>query len=121
MKRAAHPTPAQAAGDGAEERAARYLAEHGLAILERNYHCRLGEIDLVAREGATLVFVEVRLRSDARFGSALESIGPRKRARIAAAARHYLMRLGREPVCRFDVVALDEGETQWIRGAFETA
>ncbi len=119
MRRPRHPTAAQAAGGGAEDRAARFLAERGLRIVERNYHCRLGEIDLVAAEGATLVFVEVRLRSDARHGGALESISARKRSRIVAAARHYLMRLGREPACRFDVVALEEGPPAWLRGAFD--
>lgn len=121
MRRPQRPTAAQAAGGGAEDRAARHLAEHGLRILERNYHCRMGEIDLVAAEGATLVFVEVRLRSEASHGGALESISARKRARIVAAANHYLMRLGREPACRFDVVALGEGAPLWLRGAFETA
>ena len=121
MKPAAHPTPAQASGGGAEARAARYLEDHGLAILARNYHTRQGEIDLVARDGAVLVFVEVRLRTSGRLGGALESITHAKRARIVAAARHYLMRLGREPPCRFDVVAMDGGECTWLRGAFDAA
>ncbi len=114
-------TRAQRAGGAAEEAAARFLAHRGLEIVARNYRTRFGEIDLVARDGATLVFVEVRMRSSARYGGAAASIGLRKRARIEAAARQYLARLGREPACRFDVVTLDGAGPAWLRGAFETA
>ncbi len=114
----AHPTPAQATGGAAEDDAAGFLARHGLELVERNYRTRLGEIDLIARDGATWVFVEVRLRKDARFGGALESITARKRSRIAIAARQYLMRFARVPPCRFDVVCIEGGEPTWIRGAF---
>jgi len=117
----ARRTAKQVAGDGAEERAARHLAEHGLAIVARNYRTRLGEIDLVAREGGTLVFVEVRKRSSRGFGGAAASVDARKRARIESAARLFLARLAHEPPCRFDVVALEEGRVEWIRGAFEAA
>lgn len=121
MTAIAHPTPAQAAGGEAEERAARFLARHGLQIVARNFRTRLGEIDLIARDGATLVFVEVRLRRSERYGGAVASITQRKRRRIQAAARQYLMRLPREPACRFDVVALDGERPEWLRGAFEAA
>ncbi len=121
MKPPARPTPAQAAGDAAEERAARFLERHGVRILARKYRTRLGEIDLIAKDGEVLVFVEVRMRSSARWGGAVESIDGRKRRRIEAAARHYLMRLGREPACRFDVVSLEDDEAAWLRGAFEAA
>jgi putative endonuclease len=85
----------------------------------RNFRTRLGEIDLVARDGDTLVFVEVRMRSGASFGGALESITPRKQRRIAAAARQFLGRFRRAPRCRFDVVALDGAGIRWLRAAFE--
>jgi len=117
----AHPTPAQAAGGEAEERAEQFLARHGLSIVERNYRTRLGEIDLIAREGATLVFVEVRMRSGERYGGAVASITPRKRGRIVAAARQYLMRFGPVPPCRFDVVAASGAGLEWIRGAFDAS
>ena len=121
MNPIAHPTPAQVTGGDAEERAAALLARHGLAIVERNYRTRLGEIDLVARDGEYLVFVEVRSRAGAGFGGALASITPRKRRRIVAAARQFLMRFTRVPPCRFDVVAMDGGDAQWIRGAFDAS
>ena len=119
MSLAARPTPAQAAGGDAEESAAAFLAAQGLAIVARNYRTRLGEIDLIARDGPVLVFVEVRLRSAGSYGGALASITPRKRRRIIAAARQYLMRLARTPPCRFDVIALEGAAPQWVRGAFD--
>jgi putative endonuclease len=85
-----------------------------------NYLCRTGEIDLVLRDGPSIVFVEVRLRTNSSFGGAAESIGPRKRARIIAAAQHYLAGKPEVP-CRFDVVLLDRLEPpriEWIRDAF---
>ena len=115
----AHPTPAQAAGGAAEEAAERFLARNRLLIVERNYRTRQGEIDLIAREGETLVFVEVRMRSGSGFGGALESITAAKRRRLVAAARHYLSKLTREPPCRFDVVTVQAGESAWLRGAFD--
>ena len=114
-------TAAQVAGGAAEETAEQFLARHGLAIVERNYRTRLGEIDLIARDGEELVFVEVRFRSDERFGGALESITPGKRRRIIAAARQYLMRFAAVPPCRFDVVCLDRHEPTWLKGAFDAS
>ena len=107
-------------GVHAETLAAAFLEHRGLTILERNYRCRLGEIDLVARDGATTVFVEVRRRASGAFGSAAESITASKRAKLIRAASYYLSRLGDEPRCRFDALLI-EGEPpriDWIRDAF---
>ena len=112
-------TAAQVAGADAEERVARFLASRGLSIVARNFRTRLGEIDLVAQDGATLVFVEVRYRAGGGYGGALESITAAKRSRIVAAAHQYLARLGAEPPCRFDVVTFEQGAPQWIRAAFD--
>jgi putative endonuclease len=114
-------TPAQTAGGAAEDEAARLLERHGLAILSRNYRTRLGEIDLVAREGDVLVFVEVRLRQNDAFGDAAESITDAKRRRVELAAQQYLGQLGTEPACRFDVVTLGNGPPSWIKAAFDAA
>jgi putative endonuclease len=106
----------RARGIEAEDLAARFLGRHGLEIVQRNYRCRLGEIDLVARDGETLVFVEVRLRGDARFGGAAASISFHKQRRLLAAAGLYLSRLRRTPACRFDAVLLDRaGRIEWLR------
>ena len=114
-------TLAQAIGGAAEDEAARFLSRHGLEVVARNYRTRLGEIDLVAREGGVLVFVEVRLRSSDRFADAMQSIDAHKRRRIVAAARHFLAGVRPQPPCRFDVVALDEGAPRWERAAFDVS
>lgn len=109
------------AGSRAEEIAARFLEARGLSIVARNWRCRCGEIDLVARDQETLVFVEVRLRRRSEFGGAAASITARKQARIAAAAQLYLARVRRIPPCRFDAVlldALDAASIEWVRDAF---
>jgi putative endonuclease len=111
----------QSIGAEAEEAAARFLASKGLAIVARNFRTRFGEIDLVARDGETLVFVEVRLRTSGHFGGAAASVDSPKRARLVAAARAYLSRLASEPPCRFDVVTLDGEAARWIPAAFEVA
>lgn len=115
-------TSRQAKGGEAEERAARFLCERGLTIVTRNFRTRLGEVDLIARDGGTLVFVEVRCRlSSERWGGAVGSVGLLKQRRLEAAARIYLSRLPTEPPCRFDVIALQEGECTWLRDAFAIA
>lgn len=108
-------------GRAAEALAESHLRAHGLAIVERNVHSRHGELDIVAREGATVVFVEVRLRRPGAFGDAADSITASKRARLVAAAREYLATLPRTPACRFDVVlldGLDPSRVVWVRDAF---
>jgi putative endonuclease len=107
-------------GQSAEDGANAHLQAQGLRLVARNYRVRGGEIDLIMRAAdATLVFVEVRARSDRSRGGAAASIDARKRARLVLAARHYLSRLAVEPACRFDVVAVDGGELEWLQGAFE--
>jgi len=108
------------AGARAEDLCAELLRGSGLRVLARNWRCRHGEIDLVAEDGGTLVFAEVRMRSGARFGGAAESVTAAKRARLIAAARLYLSRRP-EADCRFDVLlldALDPRRIEWIRNAF---
>ena len=88
-------------------------------LIEKNWRSRFGEIDLVLREGEVIVFVEVRLRTNCRFGSPGESIHGRKRARLLAAARQYLSRHPRA-ICRFDALLLkrlDPPDIEWIRDA----
>lgn len=107
-------------GAPAESLAAAFLERAGLKILERNYRCRFGEIDLVARSGPVLVFIEVRARSTERFGGAAGSITAAKRRRVVAAARHYLATHRPERPCRFDVVLVRgrEATVEWLADAF---
>ena len=107
-------------GAEAETLAAAFLEARGLKILERNYRCRLGEIDLIACDGVTTVFVEVRRRASRAFGGAAGSITATKRLKLLKAARHYMSRLRTLPQCRFDALLI-EGEPpriDWIRDAF---
>lgn len=116
------PQPPVPRGREAEQRAYDYLVAQGLTPVARNYRAPGGEIDLIMRQRDTLVFVEVRFRRHARFGTAAESVNRLKQARLRVAAEHYLQRNARcrTHACRFDVVALD-GETglQWLQNAFE--
>ena len=96
----------------------RFLLGQGLELKQRNYTCRLGEIDLILLEGKTVVFVEVRMRSSRSFGGAAESITARKRGRLIAAARHYLSHQLITPACRFDAVLIEhDGAPEWIKDA----
>lgn len=108
-------------GQTAEAHAERYLESQGLKRLARNWRCRFGEIDLIMRDGDTLVFVEVRMRSHADFGGAAASVDAAKQRKLLAAAKLYLSALPEMPPCRFDVVALGEPHTapQWIKSAFD--
>lgn len=109
----------RAIGQRGEDAAARFVEKRGLTILTRNFHCRGGEIDLVCRDGKTLVFVEVRLRGKASHGGAGASITATKQSRIVLAAQHYLARHnGFDADCRFDCILIDGQEIEWIRDAF---
>jgi putative endonuclease len=106
------------AGAKAEALAAEFLAARGMRIVERNFRRRCGELDLVAQDGDTLVFVEVRLRTRSDFGGAAASITAKKRARMTAAASLYLARLRSTPPCRFDAVlldAIDAARIEWLK------
>ena len=123
----AAPLAHQRVGDAHEDAALRLLQARGLVLLARNLACRHGEIDLAMRDGAVLVFVEVRARRDARFGGAAASIGAAKQRRLAQAAAYWLPRLaarhwrGVPPAARFDVVAFESGVARWLRDAFLVA
>ena len=118
MIESARRTAAQLSGVRGEDAAAELLESHGLRIVARNYRTRFGEIDIVARDGDCLVFVEVRLRANASFGGAVQSIGTGKRSRLVAAAQLFLMQTRSRLPCRFDVVAIEDGKPQWLRAAF---
>ena len=107
-------------GEPAENLAASFLEREGLEILERNYRCKAGEIDLIAQNGKTLVFVEVRARTSKKFGGAAESITASKRARVIRAAKYYLVRHKIDKACRFDVVLVsgNDQRVEWLSGAF---
>lgn len=109
-------------GIAIEDLACQYLLQRGLKIKQRNFTCKVGELDIIAEDQNTLVFVEVRFRKNADFGSAAESIDWRKRRKLVQAARLYLIT---DPVglpCRFDVIAISNNlhapQIEWIKDAF---
>ena len=108
-------------GEQAETLAADFLRGKGLRITARNYRCRHGEIDLIAREGATVVFVEVRSRASEAYGGAAASITLAKREKLLKTARHYLAGVTPLPPCRFDAVLISGNppRIEWIRSAIE--
>jgi putative endonuclease len=110
-------------GKVSEDRAAAELERRGYAILARRYRTRHGEIDIIARDGETVVFVEVKAKETAEFGTAAEAVTVRKQRRVISMAVDYLARnrLTSNP-CRFDVIAIDgagdEAVLTYYRGAF---
>ena len=113
-------------GEDYETRAAGLLKARGLTLVMRNFGGRSGEIDIIAREGDRLVFIEVRARSNCRYNGAASSVDKRKRQRIIRTAQLFLQREPRyaNMPCRFDVIAFEPPESgvgrriRWIRGAF---
>lgn len=112
-------------GQQAEDLACRYLQAQGLQVLERNYRCTRGEIDLIMEDTQGIIFVEVRYRRDLRFGSSAESVDYRKQAKLISTALNYLQQhksAARRP-SRFDVIALSPGvghdQVEWIKDAFQ--
>jgi len=116
--RASDRAPHLRQGRQAEDRALAHLEAHGLRLVARNARSRLGEVDLIMDDRGVLVFVEVRYRKSAAFGSAAESVTARKQARIRATAQTYLAHHG-DRACRFDVVAISGERLEWLRGAFD--
>ncbi len=118
-------TTTKQSGDAAEDRALAHLTAAGLKLLARNYRTPGrggGEIDLVMRENnGTVVFVEVRKRASRDFGGAAASVSGLKQRRVIFAARHYIMRLPKEPPCRFDVVGVEADRIEWLKGAFDAS
>ena len=120
--------PPWSRGAAAEQQACKLLRKHGLKIQVRNYRTQAGEIDIIAEDGEVLVFVEVRLRSNAAFGTPGESITTRKQQRILRASKHYLQKhkMYDSRPCRFDTVCLLEqnsstdSDVQWIKNAFDS-
>ena len=106
-------------GAAAERDAARLLVAAGYRIVERNFRCKAGELDIIARDGDVLVFVEVRSRTDDAHGAAVEMIRRGKQRQVARVARYYLAAV--EPVfdeCRFDIVAVTAGDAVLLKDAF---
>lgn len=111
-------------GNAGEDRAAEYLESHGCRILERQYRTPAGEIDIIARDGRTMVFVEVKTRRSTRYGTPAQAVGFRKRQKIIRSAEWYLTRQDLCDIpCRFDVIEVysmhGDVHIRQFKGAFE--
>jgi len=108
------------AGSSAEALALVYLQNQHLQLLEKNFRCPYGEIDLIMQDGQTLVFVEVRMRSSVNFGGAAMSVTPSKQEKLRRSAQRYLQIHGEQP-CRFDVIlmqAINVNAVEWLKNVF---
>lgn len=113
------PTEKQQIGRNAEDESLAFLQQQGLKFVTRNFNCRFGEIDLIMMDGDTLVFVEVRKRKNQHFGGAAGSVTTAKQRKIINTAQFYLQRYKTTPPCRFDVMAWDGTQSQWLKNAIE--
>jgi putative endonuclease len=115
----------KALGKEGERQASLYLEKKGLAIIERNFRTRSGEIDLIARDKKDLVFVEVKTRSGTDFGTALEAVNSRKCRQIIRVAQEYLLQQdGFDQPIRFDVIGIligDNPKFEYIKNAFDAS
>ncbi|MFT4937570.1 MAG: putative endonuclease [Paraglaciecola sp.] len=109
-------------GNAAEREARKYLEQQGLHFLLQNYRCRTGEIDLIMQDGEELVFVEVKYRSQQKFGHAVEFFHPKKRRKFESAVQYYLQEKGLNPAGvahRIDIVGIDlvgaKNEISWLK------
>jgi putative endonuclease len=110
-------------GQAAEQQAADYLKDQGLSFIEKNYHCRRGEIDLIFKQDNIWVFVEVKYRTNQRYGGALAAVDQHKIRRILLSAQHYLQKHNinqYDTAIRFDVIAIQEQAPyiEWFQNAF---
>lgn len=112
-------------GHKAEDLAYRYLRQHGLKLIERNYRCPFGEIDLIMKhEPDCIVFIEVRFRKSTRFGTPAETINHQKQKKLRRAAEHYLLKNDKyaDKASRFDIIAIKDSPTlencEWLQNAF---
>jgi len=107
-------------GKASEKFACKFLTDRGLKLVVANYHSRFGEIDLIMLDREVLVFVEVRYRQNNNFGGAATSVTAAKQRKICLTAAQFLQKNKKtNTVCRFDVIALGENETDWIKSAFD--
>ena len=109
----------QCQGQHWEDQALAFLQARGLTLVEANFSCKSGEIDLIVRDRGELVFVEVRQRASSSHGGAAASITPAKQRRVIRAAQTYLLRFEQVPPCRIDVLAFDGDQVEWLRNAIQ--
>ena len=108
-------------GAKVEQLVCEYLSSHGFMILQMNYHCKQGEVDIIAKDDEYIVFIEVKYRNSIKYGTPQEAVGIAKQRRISKAAQYYLYshRLDESTPVRFDVAAVLENKITYYKNAFE--
>ncbi|NOQ77221.1 MAG: YraN family protein [Methylococcaceae bacterium] len=108
-------------GEKSEQQACQYLLKQGLHLIEKNFRCKYGELDLIMRDAQALIIVEVRFRKSNQFGGAIESISRKKQSRIIATTQYYLSTHKIDSPVRFDVIAMsNDTDINWIKNAFQS-
>ncbi len=108
-------------GEKSEQQAYDFLLQQGLQLVEKNFSCKYGEIDLIMKDAETLIIVEVRYRKSNKYGGAIESISQKKQSRIIATTQYYLSSHKVNSKIRFDVIAMSKNaDINWIKNAFQT-
>ncbi|MEI6858475.1 MAG: YraN family protein [Shewanella sp.] len=105
-------------GQLGENQAKKYLKQQGLIFIEQNVRYKFGEIDLIMRQANTLIFVEVKYRTNSQFGGALHALGAKQIQRLRRAAEHYMQIKHLDVICRFDLIAIDSDQIYWLKNAF---
>ncbi|KAA0258666.1 YraN family protein [Deferribacter autotrophicus] len=105
-------------GKAGEKKAAKYLISKGYSIIDKNYRCKFGEIDIIAKKDDVIVFVEVKTRKNRNFGYGFEAVDRKKIDKIIKVAERFLMSRNIENPCRFDVISIDGDDITHIENAF---
>ncbi|AQS40466.1 TIGR00252 family protein [Shewanella psychrophila] len=105
-------------GQLGENQARKYLEQQGLIFVEQNIRYPFGEIDLIMRQGKELIFVEVKYRSTSHFGGAVNALSKKQIQRLRRSAEHYMQIKKIDVICRFDLIAIDAGQLDWLKNAF---
>lgn len=108
----------RAVGSFYEEAAMEYLQSKGIKIIQKNFRCKNGEIDIIGKDGECTVFFEVKYRANEEYGGALMAVGKQKQRRICKCAMVYCMLHPEVKELRYDVIAITDSKIDWIQNAF---
>ncbi len=116
------PATSKSIGDIGEERARDFLQKNGIKIIKSNFKCKVGEIDIIAEDNSSLIFIEVKYRKSDKFGAPSEMVTYHKQKKIILTAQLYLQKHPKlaNKACRFDVISIHQNDISWIQDAFNT-
>ncbi|WP_076412387.1 YraN family protein [Shewanella sp. UCD-KL12] len=108
----------QASGQAGERLAREFLEQQGLTFVQQNIKYKFGELDLIMKQGEEWIFVEVKYRSSGRYGGAINALGNKQIQRLKRAAEHFIQLNHIDAICRFDLIAIDDDQINWLQNAF---